>query len=320
MNVLLITSKSDVTTDFIVRELKSQHITFYRLNTEEIGSSVQLSLNIKEQKYLIIDQLSSPPINLLEVTSVYFRRPEIKSNFDEVSPGELNFLRSELAFSLEGLYKILRNAFWINTVDDIRKAENKIYQLMLAQEIGFKVPASIITNQPANALDFYIANRQSCIIKPIKSGLIENGIEEGIIFTSKLTLNEDIVDRIFGCPVFIQQLIEKEADVRITVVGQRLFAAKIHSQITDESSIDWRKASSPLPHSPIDLPQNIIDQCLELTRRLNLNFGAIDMVLDTKGTLFFLEINPNGQWAWIERKLNFPIAKAITELLIEKAA
>ncbi|MNZ28723.1 hypothetical protein D3C78_459550 [compost metagenome] len=50
-------------------------------------------------------------------------------------------------------------------------------------------------------------------------------------------------------------------------------------------------------------------------RRLNLRYGAIDFVCDPQGNLWFLEINPNGQWAWIENLTGYPIAEAIVDEL-----
>jgi glutathione synthase/RimK-type ligase-like ATP-grasp enzyme len=320
MSVLLITSKGDVTTDFIVRELRSKGATFYRLNTEEIGTTVHVSFSINTSEYILVDTVQNISIDLLTVKSIYFRRPELKADFLEVTPEEARFLRSEILSTIEGLFRILRNAFWLNTVEDIRMAESKIYQLIVAKEIGFQTPATIVTNIPESASLFYDSNEQSAVIKPIRSGLITAKKDEAVIFTSKVNLDANNAERVKQCPVLLQKFIDKQFDVRITVVGQNIFAAQIYSQTSEESTIDWRKSTKPLPYSVIKLPDGIEKLCLQLLKRLNLNFGAIDMVVDQTGNYYFLEINPNGQWAWIERQLNFPIAKTITELLIEKAA
>jgi glutathione synthase/RimK-type ligase-like ATP-grasp enzyme len=319
-NVLLISNKTDVTTDFIVRELVQSGISFYRLNTEEVGENIKVSFDFDSGKFLLIDEFRPAPIDLLDFSSVYFRRPGLKGSFTDINTAEANFLRSELTALLNGMYKILQNSFWLNTPENIRVAENKIYQLILAKELGFDIPASLITNSPQHALSFHAANQQESIIKPMKSGMVEAGREEGIIYTSKLSLNQDNVERISGCPVFLQKLVAKEADIRITVVGNRLFAAKIDSQTDIEARVDWRRTKSELGYFSITLPPEITERCLQLNRRLNLNFSAIDLILDTAGNYIFLEINPNGQWAWIERKLNVPIAKTITKILIERKA
>ncbi len=317
MKVLLITNKNDITTDFIVKKLKERRVKFYRFNTEEIGNSVQLIFDFDKEQYKILDRYLNIEIDLLNIAGVYFRRPEININANTLSTGEINFVRSEHLFSLEGLYKILGKAFWINTVSSIRNAENKIYQLLLAKDIGLNIPNSIVTNNSSSALSFYNRNNNSCIIKPIKSGLVEGHTEEGVIFTSKVDFTDQNISRTESCPIYLQNLIKKKGDVRVTVVGNITFAAFIHSQASEEAQIDWRKNIYPLRHSIIDLPHDIVDKCLLLTKKLSLNFGAIDFVLNENNEYLFLEINPNGQWAWIEKQLDFPISDAITNLLIE---
>ncbi|TRW27121.1 hypothetical protein FMM05_00270 [Flavobacterium zepuense] len=319
MSILIITNKNDITSDFIVQALSNKDVPFYRLNTDEIGNSIQLSFNIKDNQFFIFDSKKDVSIDLLRIRAVYFRRPEIIVHSQGLSSGEINFIKSELWFTLEALYKILNKAFWINTVDDIRRAENKVYQLLLAQEIGFDIPNTILTNKPESAKKFYDSNDAKCIIKPIKSGLIAAEIEEGVIFTSELELDESKAERVAQCPVYLQNLITKTADLRITVVGNKIFGALIHSQVGEESSVDWRRASHPLKHSVIDIPEDIKQKCLALTKKLNLNFGAIDFILDQNQEYVFLEINPNGQWAWIERQLNFNISDEITSLLVEES-
>lgn len=320
MNILVITNKGDITSDFIVQNLSDLGVPFYRLNTDEIGNSIRLSFDLLNNEYLIYDAERDIVVDLLQIRSVYFRRPEIVVHATDVTLGETNFIKSELSFTLEAIYKILGNAFWVNTVDAIRRAENKIYQLMLAKEIGFIIPNSILSNQPSKALSFFSKNGGSCIIKPVKSGLVIGETEEGVIFTSKIHLDDNNVNRVLSCPVYLQNLIPKNSDLRVTLIGDKLFCAMIHSQEEEESSVDWRKAGHPLRHSAHELPEEIIAKCFELAKKLRLNFAAIDFILDQKNNYIFLEINPNGQWAWIERQLNFKISDEITNLLIKNAA
>jgi glutathione synthase/RimK-type ligase-like ATP-grasp enzyme len=316
MNVLIITNKKDITSDFVVRELTNQGIPFYRLNTEEIGNSIHLSLDFQRNNYLLLDTLINETVHLSSFTSVYFRRPEININVADVTRDELQFLHTELHFILEGMYKILSDAFWLNHVDKIRLAENKIYQLLVAMEIGFKIPSSLITDQQDTALEFYSENNHSCIAKPIRSGLIGTDGNESFVFTSKIVLDEHNSARVGAFPIYLQQLIPKKYDLRVNVVGNKLFTAMIDSQRHDDSKVDWRHSAIALDHQLYNLPTDIADKCIALTKKLGLNFGAIDLVLDQQDQFFFLEINPNGQWAWIENRLGVPISKEITKLLI----
>lgn len=315
-NVLLITNKGDITTDFIVRELKNQEIPFFRLNTEEITKSISLSFNVEKSEFLIIDKESKMFYDCLSFTSVYYRRPEIPEiSIDNLSPGEEIFVRNEHTFFLEGFYKILKNASWFSPVYAIREAENKLYQLLKAREIGFQIPKSILTTEYDAAFEFYNSTSSNCIIKPIKSGLINEQKNDKVVFTSKIDEFPKDPSSIQGCPSYLQEHIAKTSDLRVTVVGNKVFATEILSQDNDDTKVDWRRGENVLIHRKISIPDDIQKKCVQLVDDLKLKFGAIDFIIDTEGKYIFLEINPNGQWAWIEHQTNYPISKEIVEIL-----
>lgn len=313
--VLLISNKDDITTDFVVRKLRQSNIEFYRFNTEDLTITVHFMIDFVSNKYLLYDSIIDKEINLLEIKSVYYRRPEIPVvDIENISKGESMFIQNELIYTLEGIYKILRNANWLNPLYSIREAENKLYQISLAKEIGFIIPNSLITNQPDKANLFFFQNNKDCIIKPIKSGLVGEISDSKVIFTSKLP-NESEFSSICNCPTYIQSNIHKKADIRVTAVSGTFFSARIHSQAKPEALVDWRKSDCVLEYSKIDLPIEIKEKCNKLMRKLNLRFGAIDFIEAENGDLVFLEINPNGQWAWIEQQLKFDISGTILKQL-----
>ena len=102
-------------------------------------------------------------------------------------------------------------------------------------------------------------------------------------------------------------------------MGEKCFAVSIDSQKMKDTCIDWRNGEHILEHSPIELPEDIQEKCLQLMKRLDLNYGAIDFVQDKEGNFVFLEINPNGQWAWIEHLTGMPISKEIVKSLCSLA-
>jgi len=315
--ILLITNKNDITTDFVVNELNKRKCQYYRFNTEELSLSVNISLELTKHQYILEDTNRNIRIDLNTIKSVYYRRPELP-DYIQLEGGKKQFWKNELYYVLEGIYKILNHKYWISPVFSIREAENKIHQLILAQEIGFKVPPSIISNIPKEAEIFIQTYEGQCIIKPIKVGLIKDDLNPEIVFTSLLEENHiKQLDRISNSPTYFQQHIFKHADVRATVVGNKVFAAKIDSQSCDYTKVDWRRGENiNLKYSSIDLPYDLQQKCISLTKRLKLNFGAIDFILDENDGFIFLEINPNGQWGWIEKRLGLGICNEIVELLI----
>jgi len=318
--ILLISNKDDITTDFVVNRLNKIGAEYYRLNTEDLVSSVGINLDIGDKNYALIDYKKNQKINLSSIKSVYYRRPGLPElNIGALSVGEVEFINREVTYVLEGIYKILNTRFWISPVASIREAENKIYQLLVARDIGFEIPKSLITTLPDKAEAFLKGLRGDCIIKPIRNGKVNDPRKPMIVFTRLIT--DDDIRLLYGvnkCPTYLQSNIEKAADVRVTVVGKRVFPAKIHSQEFQETMIDWRKGENEkIRHDRIELPPEIVDKCIKLTERLGLHFGAIDFVLDKGMRYVFLEINPNGQWGWIEKRLGYDISGEIVDLLLK---
>ncbi len=313
--ILLISNKDDITTDFIVQKLNEFGVEFYRFNTEELTHSVNIIIDFENEIFQIYDLTLKKTIDLKKIKSVYYRRPETPIVSNILNQCEVQFVRNELIYTLEGIYKLLRNAFWISPLYSIREAENKIYQISLAKEIGFKIPNSIITNQPSEAFNFFDRNIKDCIIKPIKSGLVGEVNDMKVIFTNPLNVETNF-DLVKSCPTYIQSNIHKKVDIRVTVVGNDFFPARIHSQDSTMAQIDWRRSDTVLKYSTIELSSELKEKCKMLMSSLNLQFSAIDFIESENNDLIFLEINPNGQWAWIEQQLKYPISESIVKLLI----
>lgn len=316
--IIILTNKDDVTVDFVVRELQRKGIEYYRLNTEDTPKNVAVDFSITENKFLLLDRVKNIIIDLNTVSAVYYRRAQISNltYMNKVNMQEKKYLRGELAYLIEGIYKFLDNRYWLNNVYRIREAENKIYQLQIAQEIGFDIPDSALSNNFRTVNNIGDKYRGDCIIKPIKSGNIDPISSDKIIFTSKLEENFlKEKDRIEEFPIYIQRNIHKKCDLRCIVIGEKVYCAEIDSQLYEDSKIDWRKEKGVLPHTIHELPDNIKRKCIAMTQRLKLQYSAIDLILDEYGDYIFLECNPNGQWAWLEIRLGFPISTDIVRML-----
>jgi glutathione synthase/RimK-type ligase-like ATP-grasp enzyme len=319
--ILLITNKDDVTVDYVVQELQKTNIPYYRLNTEDIPNIVSVDFDFDRDRFLLHDSVKNVTVDLSTVTSVYFRRPRITSLSymkEALSETEHMYLQREAAQILEGIYKILEDRFWLNNVYRIREAENKLYQLRLAKRIGFTIPETVLSNDYTSVKKFLDENKCLCIIKPVRSGGMGERADK-VIFTSRLDEAPD-GDQIQAFPLYTQRLIEKQADLRIITIGDHIYCAKIDSQAEPDARVDWRRGSEHLRHSVHELPESIKQKCFEITHALGLNYSAIDLILTPDSKYVFLECNPNGQWAWLEERLGFPISHDIVNLLQSKGA
>ncbi|GII85483.1 hypothetical protein Ssi03_34730 [Sphaerisporangium siamense] len=108
-----------------------------------------------------------------------------------------------------------------------------------------------------------------------------------------------------------QRQVEKIADVRVTVVGDKIFPVRIDGA----SGLDWRRHYPELSYSLIEAPSPIAGAIRAYLDRLGLIFGAFDFALTREDEWIFLECNPNGQWAWFPEPIPARIASAIADHL-----
>jgi len=114
-------------------------------------------------------------------------------------------------------------------------------------------------------------------------------------------------------PVIFQEYIDG-VDLRITVIGDAFFAAEIDARQT-RYPVDMRMVVGEALVQPVTLSPDLQARLLALQRRLNLAYGAIDMRRTPAGDYYFLEVNPAGQWAFVEERTQLPITKAMADLL-----
>ena len=232
-----------------------------------------------------------------------------------------NYVVSESQALLDALPQMLRT-FWFGNPDAIRIADRKPYQLMMASQLGFVIPTTAVTNSSSTAGEFAKGCKSDVAFKPIRAaGIVveRDGVEKGLSLYTKRLSTAEFVARLLSvknCPLILQSYIEKDFELRITVVGKKVFACAIHSQASNRTKEDWRRYDLPnTPHLPYSLPPDIQEKCIQLVERLGLSFGCIDMIVSPSGEHVFLEINPNGQWLWIEHLTKMPISQAIADLL-----
>ena len=189
-----------------------------------------------------------------------------------------------------------------------------MFQLMRAKEIGFTIPETLVTNDRQKLKSFYLSKRNGLVIKPLNQNRVIDGEHQKLIFTNRLTDHQvNNLEDFDLTPAIFQEWVPKQYELRVTVVGDSVFSAAVESQKDIETVVDWRRKK--LPFKKYQLPKEVEGKCVELVRSLNLSFGAIDLIRAESGDYFFLEINPNGQWVWIETETELPISDSIIGFL-----
>jgi glutathione synthase/RimK-type ligase-like ATP-grasp enzyme len=307
--ILIITHKEDYTVDFLINKLNEENVSYLRLNCEDLFNEPSFSI-LESENFLPNFE------GFGEITSVWFRRTQIPA-LDDLDVTQRLYFIKEFDALLENIYCTLLNRRWLSNPFSIKKAENKLLQLSLAKGLGFKVPKTLVTNSKDKIKSFFFSNNKT-IIKPIYSGYVPNGKDVSLFYTSILSEKHiSEIDRFDLTPCIFQEYIEKDYELRITVVNDIVFASKVESQKNENSKIDWRRER--LTFTKQEIPGDLRDKCVNLCKSLDLKFGAIDIIKNKNGDYTFLEINPNGQWAWIEMETDLKISKAIINYLTFKA-
>ncbi len=311
--VLLVTASYDLAPEYVIAGLERRSVPFFRLDTDRFPSEIRASFD--PQGTLTISD-GERSISGRQVKSVWYRR-NVAPNLPEcLDSGTREFCERETRTFLLGSLAALPTQRWLSSPQAIWRAERKPYQLAVAAQLGFTLPLTIMTNDPAAARSVAQA-RSRLVAKALSSGYISGAHGNQAIFTSEMAPDDlDDLDGLAVAPVTLQEKVEKSSDIRVTVVGEEVFAAEILSQDRESSRVDWRATDDPnLQHRAHKLPSTLARRCRRLVSHLRISFGAIDFALKPDGTYVFFEINPNGEWLWIEDQLGLPISDRIAAWL-----
>ncbi|MDK9356049.1 MULTISPECIES: hypothetical protein [Lelliottia] len=306
--VLILSSMYDFSTDLVVQRLENNGDAFIRLNKEQLSDyeifldPVNTILRVKGE-YVDVETSN--------VKSVWFRQPVFLRN----TPGRSIDINEQLSLSqwnafLRGLM-VFDKAYWMNWPQATYAAESKPYQLMIAKKMGFSVPQTIISN----SLGFERLPSTNFIIKSMDTVLLKENDDCYFTYTSKANPEDFSLDKTKQAPITFQEYIEDKLDIRVTIVGSKVYAVAIKSN-GNAISDDWRTVKKEdLEYVDIELPVMIKKLCIEYVKFLGLNYGAIDFI-KTKDEYIFIEINPTGEWGWLsndKREIDYAIAKKLSE-------
>jgi len=316
--LLIITSKDDGHADFMINMLNERGLDqqVIRLNTEDFVHNCDVLFDGEAVEILIKD--SGRAFHSSEIKAVWYRRPK-ELEINEADKGVAEFIEAEALAFLRGFYFFCHDtALWVNPLPAMHRGRIKMQQLQLAQRLGFKIPKTIITNQPDKALAFFETVNTVCF-----KGIGEpNFTIEGqlhALFNRVVTKDEVATQSasIRRCPTLFQEYIPKQFDIRVVVMGAEIFAFEIHSQEHPLAVHDFRGVSPDyLTHRLHQLPEPILAGIRQFMKQQGLVFSSMDFVLSKDGDYYFLENNCNGQWLWLELLTNVKLSESMLRLLL----
>jgi len=314
--VLIIAPESDGHAQVVQRHIRAGGHEVEVLDLSEFPqrSKVSIRFDCCGARAFGLSREDGSDLNLGAFGAVWWRRPHHPAISDEIaSQSHRIFATNEAQEALSGLWHAL-DAFWINDPAKDHVAHRKVTQLRVAQEVGLRLPHTCITNDPHEARRFIDGRGYRDVVYKAFSALPNEWRETRILKPEELGL----LDNVRYAPVIFQEYIQAEYDLRVTVVGDHIFPAAIYSQETDYP-VDFRMEINDVRMEAVELPEEVNTRLHQLMARLGLVYGAIDMRLTPTGEYVFLEINPAGQWLFVEEVTKQPIAETLAALLVERA-
>ncbi|WP_162922469.1 hypothetical protein [Aliivibrio sp. EL58] len=298
--ILMITSTFDKTCDYLIK--KYPEILFFRFNID-VFSEYKITCDTEGFKI----EHNNNKITSSTCLSIYFRKPTMEILDDRFNIKYHQFIHKEVYSIIEGITESFEGKV-LTRPSIMRKANNKIVQASLVKKVGFSLPNMAITNNNEILNKFTVTNG---IIKPVSVGEITTNDTKEFVQTNKInpSFNTDLFK---FSPVYLQDYIEKDYEVRVTVIDNNFFPVKI----TSTNNIDWRKPNNTVSYSMFDIPNEIKEKCLNYMKLCNMHFGCFDLLIKDSNW-YFLEMNANGQWAWLELETGYEISHAIINHLTD---
>lgn len=325
MTILIIThSQDNESIPLVMKAIEARGEKAFRFDTDRFPTQVHLDVyynNESEQQILNVDR---EKLDLREVSSVWYRRIAVGARIPNTMESQLRKASiGESSATINGMIASIKG-FHFDKLQNIRLADNKQLQLQVARELGLDIPRTLITNNPDAVKEFAALCEQGMITKMLSSFAIydEQGLEK-VVFTNPVALSDiEYLDGLRFCPMTFQEKVPKSVELRTIIVGKRIFTAAVDSQQSHKAQYDWRRQGLNLINSweSYALPEDVQKKLFRLVAYFGLNYGAIDIIVTPDGRHVFLEINPVGEFFWLECcPPNFPISGAIADVLLTES-
>lgn len=307
--ILVATTSHNPIAQAVIQHLQKRNVRILPFYTDKLLGDIRTFVTYKAGTIMLRHE--DWEISADDIGAAWLWRAVVAS--DSKDPLVRQNTEREMRKTLHGIWSAIPDDRWLTPPHRIRDTQNKLMQLRAAHTAGLKTIDTVIGN------DWNTIRQLGDIVafKMPGVGLLETNTELRVLYTRTLTQKDmQSLKHHTPFPGMYQPYVEKRREWRITIVGEKSFAAAVYTVGAEKD--DWRK------HSPLGkvhfveetFPESIILQCKTLLKQLGLRYGAFDFIETPSGEIYFVEVNSNGQFWWLEKKLGFPISETIAEMLI----
>ena len=322
--VLIYSSNTDLSTNYVIDWLNYFNVKWHRVNEFEFGKQIKLTLRYGERYEN--DTMLEDDIHLKDFNSIWIRRYSYSTELTFSSDADIGLIQQilhNLEIERKSVWQSLnRNSSNKNLLNNFESVSlSKIKQLETAILCGLKIPKSLITTKKSDLLKFFNDNNKSIISKPIESySSLVQGESTYTPYTNSITKGfiDGLSDDFF--PMLFQENIEKEFEVRSFYLNGEFYSMAMFTQNENDTKIDFRIYNKERPARRVrfKLHNDIEAKLHKFMLKENLNCGSFDLIAKSNGDLYFLEVNPVGQFGMVSYPCNYKLEKRIAEFFKTK--
>lgn len=310
--VLVLTEPFDPTADLVIAELNSRGVPVFRADAADFPRTLSIEARLVDGRWAGSLRNERRHVAFEEIGAVWYRRPS-RFRFPGLTAFERRFAAAQARAGFGGVLASLP-CTWVNHPHAIGRAEYKAAQLPAAAACGLTVPDTLITSIPEAQLRFARTQASGVISKPLSgAAAFVSDDTAHFAYTHVVPAEEWGDEHIAHTAHLFQAWAPKDYEVRLVAVGQRLFPVAIHTD-SAQGRIDWRSDYASHTYATVEVPGAVRRGVARLMEHFGLTYAAVDFIV-SGSRWTFLEVNPNGQWAWLEQALGIPITQALADLL-----
>lgn len=185
---------------------------------------------------------------------------------------------------------------------------------------ALRMPASVISNLKSDIRMFFVDGRPT-VLKTLHQMPLQHAGDATMLLTTSVEVSSfDEFTEVGECPLYLQERVPKQYDVRALYVCGDLMACKIDASRSPRGALDWRAYDLPRTvHEATELPPETASQTRKLMSRLGLEYACIDYCVDAEDRYWLLDVNPFGRYLWMEHATGQPMSQLIANHLLHRA-
>lgn len=289
-HILIVAHRHDLCADAVILKLRAAGELPVRLNLEDIPGSSHITTQFGQKTSTTLLQTRNCTLPLREVRAIYWRAADSLSLAPAMMPEAQAFAVSELRQLVSCLWSETER-YWLSHPDRIRFAQWKARQLEYASAVGFSIPRTMVTSASNQAVEFAEEVGGRVFFKPMNGPAAgpDRMLVSAIVSASEL---QSHATQLALAPCCFQEVIEKAIDIRILIVGRRVYAVKVNLPAPAGFSGDYSAPEKNLALEAFSLPADVEGLCLQLAANLKLEYLAINLLLTKEGRYVFSECDP----------------------------